>query len=100
MNKILAKTIGKWKIWAIVAAVIITAGVIVSAIFGFNPSPLVGDTKTVTVRVESYLSDTQKEKIGEICVAEFNKVDFMHLTRKGHKDLAAKLASLVPELVK
>ena len=74
MNKILAKTIGKWKIWAIVAAVIITAGVIVSAIFGFNPSPLVGDTKTVTVRVESYLSDTQKEKIGEICVAEFNKV--------------------------
>ena len=32
-------------------------------------------------------------------IAEFNKVDFMHLTRKGHADLAAKLASIVPELV-
>ena len=33
-------------------------------------------------------------------VAEFNRVDFMHLTRKGHADLAAKLTELVPELVK
>ena len=32
-------------------------------------------------------------------IAEFNKVDFMHLTRKGHADLAAKLASMVPELI-
>ena len=32
-------------------------------------------------------------------IAEFNKVDFMHLTRKGHADLAAKLATMVPELV-
>ena len=29
-------------------------------------------------------------------LAEFNKVDYMHLTRKGHADLAAKLAQLVP----
>lgn len=32
-------------------------------------------------------------------IAEFNKVDFMHLTRKGHADLAKKLAELVPTLV-
>ena len=32
-------------------------------------------------------------------VAEFNKVDFMHLSRKGHSQLAAKLAELVPTLV-
>ena len=32
-------------------------------------------------------------------LAEFNKVDFMHLTRKGHADLAAKLAQIVPTLV-
>lgn len=30
---------------------------------------------------------------------EFNHVDFMHLTRKGHAQLAEKLAALVPELV-
>ena len=32
-------------------------------------------------------------------IAEFNKVDYMHLTRKGHADLAAELASIVPEMV-
>ena len=32
-------------------------------------------------------------------VAEFNQVDYMHLTRKGHGQLAAKLAEIVPTLV-
>ena len=32
-------------------------------------------------------------------VAEFNQVDYMHLTAKGHAQLAAKLAELVPTLV-
>ena len=32
-------------------------------------------------------------------IAEFNKVDYMHLTKKGHADLAAKLASMIPELL-
>ena len=30
---------------------------------------------------------------------EFNQVDFMHLTRRGHATLAEKLAQLVPQLV-
>ncbi len=32
-------------------------------------------------------------------IAEFNKTDCMHLTSKGHRNLAAKLAELVPQLV-
>ena len=32
-------------------------------------------------------------------IAEFNQVDYMHLTRKGHADLAEALARLVPTLV-
>ena len=32
-------------------------------------------------------------------VAEFNKVDYMHLSRKGHEQLAAKLAELIPGLL-
>ena len=32
-------------------------------------------------------------------VAEFNRTDCMHLTRKGHAALARKLAELVPQLV-
>ena len=31
---------------------------------------------------------------------EFNKVDYMHLTRKGHAQLAERFAQLVPQLVK
>ena len=31
---------------------------------------------------------------------EFNSVDFMHLTRRGHAQLAEKLAQLVPEYLK
>jgi len=33
-------------------------------------------------------------------IAEFNTVDFMHLTRKGHAALADKLAELVPGLLR
>ena len=32
-------------------------------------------------------------------VAEFNRLDCMHLNRKGHRQLADKLAELVPELL-
>ena len=32
-------------------------------------------------------------------VAEFNKVDYMHLTRKGHADLAKKLSEIIPTLM-
>lgn len=32
-------------------------------------------------------------------VAEFNDVDCMHLSRRGHSSLAARLATLVPELL-
>ena len=32
-------------------------------------------------------------------IAEFNRVDFMHLSRKGHRQLAEKLAQVVPTLV-
>lgn len=32
------------------------------------------------------------------CGAEFNTIDFMHLTRRGHASLAAALAKLIPTL--
>ena len=33
-------------------------------------------------------------------VAEFNKVDFTHLSKKGHAQLSEKLAEIVPDLVR
>lgn len=35
----------------------------------------------------------------EVAGVEFNQIDFMHLTRKGHAALAAALAELVPTLL-
>ena len=32
-------------------------------------------------------------------VAEFNNIDCMHLTAKGHRQLAEKLAEIVPTLI-
>ncbi len=32
-------------------------------------------------------------------IAQFNQKDYMHLTKKGHSDLAAKLSELVPTLI-
>ena len=32
-------------------------------------------------------------------IGEFNEVDFMHLTRKGHENLAKKLAEMIPGLL-
>ena len=31
---------------------------------------------------------------------EFNRIDYMHLTKNGHAQLAERLAELVPQLVK
>ena len=45
----------------------------------------------------------QSELIGchfmDAAGCEFNTVDFMHLTRNGHAQLAEKLANLIPTIV-
>ena len=30
---------------------------------------------------------------------DFNKIDYMHLSRKGHAQLAEKLAALIPSIL-
>lgn len=66
MNKFLAKTIGKWKIWTAIAAVLIVAGIVIASVFGFNLAPTANSVKTLTVRLESYASSASVEKIESI----------------------------------
>ena len=33
------KTVGKFKLWAILSALVIAAGIVILAVFGFNPIP-------------------------------------------------------------
>ena len=44
----LTKTVGKWKLWTVVSAIIVAAGIIVAAIFGFNADYTASDVKTMT----------------------------------------------------
>ena len=66
--------------------------------------PCMGDTCAAKSReLNKYLEPVAKNQgcayFDAQGVAEFNQVDFMHLSRKGHRQLAEKLAGLVPTLV-
>lgn len=69
------KTVGKFKLWAILSALVIVAGIVILAVFGFNPDTTVSDVKTLSVELESYvdISDARVESVKEICESEFEK---------------------------
>lgn len=69
------KTVGKFKLWAILSALVIAAGIVILAVFGFNPDTTVSDVKTLSVELESYveISDARVESVKEICESEFEK---------------------------
>lgn len=71
----LTKTVGKWKLWTVVSAIIVAAGIIVAAIFGFNADYTASDVKTMTVKLDSYVSvsDVKTEKVKDICESALEK---------------------------
>lgn len=67
--------------------------------------PCMGDTCAEKSReLHKYLEPVAKNQgcayFDAEGIAEFNKIDYMHLTRKGHRQLAEKIAGLIPELIK
>lgn len=73
MNKFLAKTIGQWKIWSLIAAVLLVAGIVVGAVFGFNAATTADSVNTLTVRMESYNSTAAVARIEEITNAKLGE---------------------------
>ena len=76
---------------------------------GMLSSPVAATMGSLCVEKSRQLADSYREQCALLGVSfldagevgcEFNQIDFMHLTSQGHKALAAKLAELVPELVK
>ena len=76
---------------------------------GMLSSPVAATMGSLCVEKSRQLADSYQEQCALLGVSfldagevgcEFNQIDFMHLTSRGHKALAAKLAELVPELVK
>ena len=66
----LSKTIGKFKLWGILAAVVIVAGIVIAAIFGFNTDAALSDSRTLSVRLDSYVTDDRTALIREVCEEE------------------------------
>ena len=66
--------------------------------------PCMGITCAAKSRELAYYYEQKAKLLGchfmDANGCEFNRIDFMHLTRKGHAQLAERLAALVPELVK
>ena len=65
--------------------------------------PCMGTTCAAKSREIAYYYEQKAKLLGchfmDANGCEFNRIDFMHLTRKGHAQLAERLAALVPELV-
>lgn len=65
--------VGKFSLWAIISAAVIAVGIVVAAIFGFNPASSVSDTKTLSVRLFSTsLNSPKVDAVREICERELD----------------------------
>ena len=73
MNKILTKTVKKVTIWSAILAVILVAGIVLGAIFGFNKSLTVKDYSTVIVKMDK-AEPVKEATLKEICDAAINTV--------------------------
>ena len=72
MSKMM-KTIGKLKLWTLLGVVLIVAGIVIAAVFGFNADTTASDYKTLSVKLDSYEADARVERIDEICTGEIDK---------------------------
>lgn len=72
MNKFTKKVVGKRGLFLAIALVIIVAGIVIGAIFGFNAAPAYDDVKTVTVKVTSYYTEDRVNEVKKICDDEFS----------------------------
>lgn len=72
MSKMM-KTIGKLKLWTLLGVVLIVAGIVIAAVFGFNADTTASDYKTLSVKLDSYETDARVERIDEICASEIDK---------------------------
>lgn len=69
----LQKTVGKFKLWAFLGAVVVIAGIVICAIFGFNADYTASDSKSLTVKMNSFVYDMKADDVKKICEAELDK---------------------------
>ena len=73
------KTLGKWKLWTIISAVLIVVGIVIACVFGFNPAVDMASVKTVTVE---YPYVAKVETLESVCETSFADSGVKYLDKK------------------
>ncbi len=79
MNKILSKTVRKTTLLATIFTVVLAAAIVLCAFFGFNKDTTLGSNNTVTVSVNTFAYNTQKDTIVDECESVFDKTDVKYV---------------------
>ena len=69
MSKV--KSVGKWKLFTAIAALVVIAGIVLLAVLGFNKDTSFADAKTLTVKMNAYAYSDRLERVEKICEDEF-----------------------------
>ena len=73
LEKFIKSTIGKLTLLSVITAIIVAAGVLVLAIFGYSTDATYNDVKTLTVRVNKFAYDNRIDEIEKICDGVFDE---------------------------
>ncbi|MBQ9117620.1 MAG: hypothetical protein IJY11_00255 [Clostridia bacterium] len=79
-NNPVEKTVGKWKLWTAIVAVIMVVGIVIAAVFGFNTHVDLQSVKTVTVDYSDIYVE-KVEDLEETCENSFDKSDVTPLKK-------------------
>ena len=72
MSKLFSKTVKKTTLWAAIIAIVLAAGIVVCALFGFNKDVAIKDKKTLTVSLNAYVYNTQADSVKADLLEELN----------------------------
>ncbi len=72
MSKIFSKTLKKTTLLSVVLAVLLAAAIVVGALFGFNKSVTMDDNATLTVSVNTFAYNNDKDAITKTCEKAFD----------------------------
>lgn len=75
MNKFTKKITGKFGVFLPVALIILVAGIVFAAIFGWNVAPAYDNAQKVKISVNSYYSEERVNALQNICKQEFSKAN-------------------------
>ncbi len=78
-SNIFAKTVKKTTLWSAILAIVIAAAIVVCALFGFNADRTLQSNKSITVSMNAYLYNTQKEVVLEECESICGKTDIHYV---------------------